>query len=233
MKEEHSATLHPEQVVGNCPGHRPHLACDGEYVCTRCGTVLSDGSDWQAEESITDQSTSGQAASPKSNVNLFLAHKLGGREVKSLPGLSTTRSLEMANRDTTVEYGAGGKKKKSADAYLSRLSNACSKLGLTHAESEYAWRLFARLYSELSNDEMRVTNASEIACYAIAAGAAATTRRVLGERAVARAVMFGFHSKSIRDMYCIRRIIETRSQAVTGIAKPALTASAKWIRGRL
>lgn len=231
--KDHSATLHPDHRAHDCPGHRPHLAPDDEYVCTRCGAVLSDAYDWLAGESI-DPPTAVQAQNPKSNINLFLAHKLGGSEVKSLPGLSTTRSLEMANRDGAMENGRG-RKKKSANVYLSRFSNACSKLGLTHAESEHAWRLFVRLYGELSSsdDDARVTNASEIACYAIAAGVVATTRRVLGERTIARTVMFAFHSKSVRDMYCIRRIIETRSQAVTGIAKPALTASAKWLRGRL
>lgn len=168
---------------------------------------------------------------PKSNVNLFLAHRLGGAELTSLPGLSTARSLEVAKRDDTVQNVKG--RKKNASAYLSRFSNACSKLGLKHAESEHAWRLFVRIYSELNcGGDGRATNTSEIACYAIAAGAA-TTGRVLDERSIARAVTFALHSKSVRDMYCIRRIIETRCQAVTGISKPALTASAKWIRGRL
>ena len=229
--KKHSATLRPRRVADNCPGHRPHVAPDGEYVCTRCGAVLSDGYDWPEDESI-DPPMADQAPNPKSNVSLFLAHKLGGSEVKSLPGLSTSRSLEMANRDSAIDDGSA-RKKKGANTYLSRFSNACSKLGLTHAESEHAWRLFARLYSELSGgDDSRVVNSSEMACYSIAAGAAATTRRVLGEWDIAGAVMFAFHSKSVRDMYHIRRVIETRSQEVTGIPKPALTESAKWMTGR-
>jgi len=216
--------------TGDCPHHRPHLTTDGEYVCTICGVVLSDA--WLADES-GDDLLPPHASSPKSTVNLFLAHNLGGSQLKSLPGLSTARSLEMASREATQDNGRG-RRKKSANAYLSRFSNACSKLGLTQAESEHAWRLFARIYSEIgrSDYEARVTNASEIACYAIAAGAVSTTRRVLGERTIARAVMFAFHSKSVRDMYSIRRIIETRSQAVAGVAKPTLTSSAKWLRGR-
>ncbi len=232
--KELPTTSRPDPMTGGCPGHLPELTPEGEYVCSRCAAVLSGGD----EESLADANTEPQAAipapEPKSNVNLFLAHRLGGSELKSLPGLSTARSLEMASRDGTVQ-NARGRKKKSAGAYLSRFSNACSKLGLTRAESEHAWRLFAKIYRELNwgNGDGRVTNASEIACYAIAAGAAATAGRVLDERSVARAVMFAFHSKSVRDMYCIRRIIETRCQAVTGISRPALTASARWIRGRL
>lgn len=220
-----------KQAATGCPCHRPHLTADGEYVCTRCGVVLSDA--LLVDESL-DLPLAPQAPGPKSSVNLFLSHNLGGSQLKSLPGLSTTRSLEMANREGTMDDGRG-RRKKSANAYLSRFSNACSKLGLTQAESEHAWRLFARIYTELgsSDYEARVTNASEIACYAIAAGAFATTQRVLGERTTARAVMFAFHSKSVRDMYCIRRIIETRSETLAGTARPKLTSSAKWLRGRL
>lgn len=229
--KEHQATLQSNALTGDCPGHSPHLTADGEYVCTKCGAVLSDDYDWSPDEGMSPV-VAVTAPSPKSSVNLYLAHRLGGSEVRSLPGLSTSRGLEVANREGTIEKG-NGKKKKSANAYLSMFSNACSKLGLTQAESEYAWRLFARLYGELSASDGRVTNTSEIACYAIAAGAAATTHRLLDERTVARAVMFAFRSKSVRDMYSIRRVIETRSQAVTGIAKPALTSSARWLRGRL
>jgi hypothetical protein len=168
----------------------------------------------------------------KSDINLFIAHKLGGKELDGLPGLSTARSLEIASRDATEDAKGMKKRRKAAGAYLSRFSNACSKLGLTHAESEHAWRLFARVYGEFCNSDRRASNTSEIACYAIAAGTAATSGRILGERTIARAVMFSFHSKSVRDMYCIRRIVETRSEAVTGIARPVLTASSKWIRGR-
>lgn len=218
-------------MARDCPAHKPHLAPDGEYVCTKCGAVLSDRYDWSADEGMKP-AVAVSAPSPKSNVNLYLAHKLGGSEIRNLRGLSTSRGLEVANREGVVE-DSNGRKKKSANAYLSMFSNACSKLGLTQAESEYAWRLFARLYGELSAGDGRVTNTSEIACYAIAAGAVATTRRLLDERTVARAVMFAFRSKSVRDMYCIRRIIETRSQSLTGIAKPALTASARWLKGRL
>lgn len=225
--KEHSATS--DHGTGDCPGHRPRVAPDGECVCIRCGTVLSDGYDSQEDGSGIDPSITSQAPKPKSNVNLFLAHKLGGSEVDGLPGLSTARSLEIANRDCAKD---GRRRKKGVDAYLSRFSNACSKLGLTHAESEHAWQLFARLYGELSNSDRRIINTSEIACYAIAAGAVATTQQILGERAVARAVMLAFHSKSVRNLYSIRRIIETRSEVVTGIAKPALTASSRWIRGR-
>lgn len=182
-------------------------------------------------ESGINPSVAAQAPNPKSNVSLFLAHKLGGSELRDLPGLSTSRSLEIANRERPTD-NTRGKKKKGACVYLSRFSNACSKLGLTQAESEHAWQLFARLYGELSNSDTRIINSSEIACYAIAAGVAATTQHVLGERAVAGAVMFAFNSKSVRDFYCIRRIIETHSQAVTGITKPALTMSARWVKGR-
>lgn len=229
--KDHSATLQSNGLTGDCPGHSPHLTGDGEYVCTKCGAVLSEPYDWSPDEGI-EAAAAVPAPSPKSNVNLYLAHKLGGSEVRSLPGLSTSRGLEVANRESTVER-SDGRKKKSANAYLSMFSNACSKLGLTPAESEHAWRLFVRLYGELSASDGRVTNTSEIACYAIAAGAVATTQRLLDERTVARAVMFAFRSKSVRDMYCIRMVIETRSQAVTGIAKPALTSSARWLRGRL
>lgn len=228
--KDHSATLQSNGLTGDCPEHKPHLTDDGEYVCTKCGAVLSERNDWSPEEGM--QLAVAPAPSPKSNVNLYLAHKLGGSEVRSLPGLSTSRGLEVANREGIIEKG-NGRKKKSANAYLSMFSNACSKLGLTQAESEHAWRLFARLYAELGASDGRVTNTSEIACYAIAAGAVATTHRLLDERTVARAVMFAFRSKSVRDMYCIRMVIETRSQAVTGIAKPALTSSARWLRGRL
>lgn len=234
MINDHSGKLHANGLIGDCADHRPQLAPDGEYVCTRCGAVLSEGNDWALEAEMTPP-TAAQAPTTKSNVNLFLAHKLGGSEVRSLPGLSTLRGLEMANREGAMKSAGGRKrKKKSANAYLSMFSNACSKLELTPAESEYAWRLFARLYAELAtSDDSRVTNTSEIACYAISAGALATTRRLLDERHLARAVMFSFRSKSVRDMYCIRRIIETRSQSLTGAARPALTASARWLRGRL
>jgi transcription initiation factor TFIIIB Brf1 subunit/transcription initiation factor TFIIB len=229
--KECSGTLQEDRLAGNCSCHQPNLTSDGEYVCARCGVVLSDR--WEADESV-DPPVANQATSPKSNVNLYLAHNLGGHQLKSLPGLSTMRSLEMANREATIDDGMG-RKRKSANTYLSRFSNACSKLGLTQPESEHAWRIFARLYSELGSSDYgaRVTNTSEIACYAIAAGAVATTQRVLGERTVARAVMFAFHSKSVRDMYCIRRLIETRSQVLAGIAKPKLTSSSRWLRGRL
>ncbi|AIF85401.1 hypothetical protein NTE_03373 [Candidatus Nitrososphaera evergladensis SR1] len=251
MKEEHSATVqHSSCYPWNCSKHRPVMAPDGEYVCTKCGIVLSDsGSDLPEDEKIdsslsssSSPITDSQVQNPRSNISLFLSHKLGGSEVRNLPGLSTARSLEIANReDDDYTSDKGGKKKdrskkkkkKGAIPYLSRFSNACSKLGLTHAESEHAWHLFSRLCDELRNPDAHIViNTSEIACYTIAAGVAATTKRVLGERAIANAVMFAFHSKSVRDLYCIRRIVETHSEAVTGISKPALTASAKWIRGR-
>jgi transcription initiation factor TFIIIB Brf1 subunit/transcription initiation factor TFIIB len=223
---------------------------DGEYVCSKCGIVLSDSGydlpeDEKIDSSLSPSSspiTNSQMPNPNSNISLFLSHKLGGREVRNLPGLSTARSLEIANREDDNDYSSdkvgekkarSKKKKKGANAYLSRFSNACSKLGLTHAESEHAWHLFSSLCDELRNPNAHIViNTSEIACYTIAAGVAATTKRVLGERAIASAVMFAFHSKSVRDLYCIRRIVETHSEAVTGISKPALTASAKWIRGR-
>lgn len=214
----------------DCPPHVPHVAPDGECVCAKCGVVLSDSYGSPEDlASIGSPATSIQGS--KSGINLFITHKLGGKELDSLPGLSTARSLEIASRDGTADT-EGRKKRKAAGAYLSRFSNACSKLGLTHAESEHAWRLFARVYGELCDSDRRAINTSEIACYAIAAGTTATSRRVLGERTIARAVMFSFHSKSVRDMYCIRRIVETRSEAVTGITRPVLTASSKWIRGR-
>jgi len=225
------------------------MAPDGEYVCSKCGIVLSDSYDLPEDEKIdsslsssSSPITDSQVQNPRSNISLFLSHKLGGSEVRNLPGLSTARSLEIANREdddyTSDKSGekkdrSKKKKKKGANAYLSRFSNACSKLGLTHAESEHAWHLFSRLCDELRNPDAHIViNTSEIACYTIAAGVAATTKRILGERAIASAVMFAFHSKSVRDLYCIRRIVETHSEAVTGISKPALTASAKWIRGR-
>ncbi len=256
MKEEHSATTElSSRYLWDCTQHRPVMTPDGEYVCTKCGIVLSDIDDLSGDEiigatSLIPKDTQTPLGS-RSTVNLYLSHKLGGGEVKSLPGLSTTRSLEIANRDDDFDdenhpSEKGGeskewrtkkkgrrKKKRGANSYLSRFSNACSKLGLTHAESEHAWHLFSRLCDELRNPDAHIViNTSEIACYSIAAGVAATTKRILGERVIATAVMFAFHSKSVRDLYCIRRIVETHSEVVTGISKPALTASAKWIRGR-
>ena len=209
----------------DCREHSLCFAPDGEGVCSKCGVVLSDDCVAQGP-SVIEMSPALQGASQKLKVSLFISHKLGGKELNDLPGLSTARSLDIAKRD------GGMRKRKGAQAYLSRFSNACSKLGLTLAESEHSWQLFARLYGELKDSDRRIINASEIACYAIAAGVAATTRQIRGERSVATAVMFAFHSKSVRDLYCIRMIVETHAEAVTGITQPALLQSSRWIKGR-
>ena len=233
---EHSAEISDNLVgAGTCPEHHPHITSDGECVCAQCGVVLSDGQDLQgAEHTALSIATQGQNS--KSNINLFLAHRLGGHEIKSLPGLSTSRSLEIAHREVSQAGCKGRKKKKNANSFLSRFSNACSKLELTHAESEHAWQIFVRLYDELSESDKRgCVNASEIACYAIAAGSLNTTSgvRAISESVLVNAVRFTFRTKVVRDMYYIRRAVETRTQLGARISvKPSLSLSAKWMRGR-
>lgn len=260
--EQHSASKKISSIADHhCPSHVTVITPDGECVCSRCGVVII--------SDAVGESLQPHVPGPKSNINLFLAHQLGGSRVRSLPMLSTVRSIEIASRERGREQKEEGNRKdgdsdsggtesaiSGAYQYLSCFSNACVSMGLTHAETEYGWQLFVKLYRELGSSNSSNSgkngrwsgrvNVAEVACYAIAASvatntASATSPRLLNELALARAVSYSFNRKSIRDLYYIRRVIETRvalqQQENAPIplplpARPTLTSSAKWVTGR-
>lgn len=200
--------------------HRPELAPDGEQICMVCGVVL-DGHREQTQQQQQQQLSAPTTTMPASKINIFVARKLGGNAITDLPNLSNpTHSLEIISRHH--------KDKKDAKRFLSNFSNVCSKLELSQSATEHAWQLFEKLFKELGN-ETRIYH-SELICYAIASGAAMSSR-LINERTLAEIVTFVFGSKVVRDMYYIKRIIETRVDIPVDV-RPELTQSARWVRGR-
>jgi hypothetical protein len=188
-----------------CHHDRTELAPDGERVCKDCGVVVG-------EHELPAMTT------PK--INLFVSKKLGSNPLKHLPDLS--------NPDTSLAIVNRHKDNNDTDRYLSNFSNVCSKLRLSSTAAEHAWRLFVALQKDLAN--VSSIYLSEKVSYAIASGAA-IDGRLIDERTLSETVTFVFGSKVIRDMYYIRRAVETRVDVPLEV-RPQLTLSARWTRGR-
>lgn len=188
-----------------CNHGRAGLAPDGERVCMACGVVLGEH----------EQPT---LKAPK--LHLFVSKKLGSNAITRLPHLS--------NPDTSLAIVNRRKDNNNTVRYLSQFSNVCSKLRLSPTASEHAWRLFNTLQRELA--DTNCIYLSEKVSYAVASGAV-VDGRLIDERTLSETVSFVFSSKVIRDMYYIRRAVETRVDIPIAV-RPELTFSARWTRGR-
>src|SRR5690606_15650942 len=125
--------------------HEPRLTPDdAEHVCAKCGAVLSPNvADEIAAAAIQKQ----QQEATKSKMNLYVSHQLGSVEavttnarMQEMLSLSDSRSLKI------VRNGPGP---ASASRYLSQISNACDRLGMSPVEAESAWQMFCKVYRDL------------------------------------------------------------------------------------
>ena len=122
--------------------HENIVQADSDMVCTKCGVVVEDdalpehgaGNAVAAANADLPQSRS---AMSESRPNLYESHALGTAD--AMPKMQSMRMLQ--------KYFAGGiatDKDRRAQGRLSKLSNACEKMGLTQMQSQTAWDLFQR-----------------------------------------------------------------------------------------
>ncbi len=191
--------------LASCIQHSPCLTADElEYVCVRCGEVLASAE--PAHALVT------------SKLNLYTGYHLGGQDSLVQLPLADKRSLKVASRQDS-----------GASRYLSAFSNACESLGLSESNASCAWRVFCKVYNELSSGKPRRIGAAEAAFYSIC-----HCHETADEYEVSKAVSSAFGSKKLRDLYHLRILVSTHTELPQlQIRGSPLTTSSNWVRGMM